>query len=243
MSTGPSKLLMGLEPLRAAAEYGMGWLLNSPLQSIVQPGDGHSVIVFPGLGTGDGTTQYLRNFLNSIGYDAHGWGMGRNYGPRKGMEVMMLDIEELVFSTYLQAGQKPVTLIGWSLGGIYAREIAKLQPDLVRQVITLGTPFKATGGGTNAAALYEVLSGDTSHKDPNVIASIAIPPPVPFTSIYSKSDGIVHWECSIEDDTPITENIEIVGASHLGLGHNPVATYLIADRLTKTKDTWVKYTK
>lgn len=231
----PSKMLLGLEPMRGIAEYGMGLLLNMPLKSIVPHGDGHTVVVFPGLGGGDGTTLYLRKFLNDIGYVAHGWNLGRNYGPRHGMESMMYDIEEVVFSAFLAANQKPVTLIGWSLGGIYAREIAKLFPEYVRQVITLGTPFKASAGGTNAAGLYELLSGDNSHKDPHVIAEIAVPPVVPFTSIYSKTDGVVHWECSIEDAGPLVENIEVQGASHLGLGHNPLVMYCIAEKLLKTK--------
>ncbi len=239
---GPSKVLLGLEPFRGIAEYGMGWILNVPLKTICKPGDGHPVLIFPGLGGGDGTTHYLRTFLNDMGYDAHAWKLGRNLGPRKGMDAMMESIENRLLDVYNAAGQKQVSVIGWSLGGIYAREVAKRRPDLVRQVITLGTPFKASAGGTNAAGLYEVLSGgDTSHKDPQVIADIAVPPPVPFTSIYSKTDGVVHWECSIENDSPMAENIEVPGASHLGLGHNPIAMYLVADRLTKTRETWTMF--
>lgn len=241
--SSPSKMLLGLEPLRGVTEYGLGWLLNVPLKSVCTHGDGHPVIIFPGLGGGDGTTHYLRTFLNDIGYKAYGWDLGRNYGPRKGMASMMMDIEERLFEVYLESGQRPVSLIGWSLGGIYAREVAKMQPDQVRQVITMGTPFKASAGGTNAAGLYELLSGDNSHKDPNVIASIAVPPQVPFTSLYSKTDGVVHWECSIENTSPMAENIEIQGASHLGLGHNPIAMYLLANRLTRTKENWTMYTK
>jgi hypothetical protein len=238
---GPSKILLSLEPIRGISEYGLSWLMNVPLKSVCHKGDGHPVLVFPGLGGGDGTTQYLRMFLNDIGYNANPWKLGRNLGPRKGMEAMITSLEDRLRQIYEGSGNQQVSVIGWSLGGIYAREVAKRLPDMVRQVITLGTPFKATAGGTNAAGLYEVLSGDNSHKDPNVMAEIAIPPSVPFTSIYSKTDGVVHWECSLEDSGHNTENIEIPGASHMGLGHNPIAMYLISHRLQNTRDTWVPY--
>jgi esterase/lipase len=135
---------------------------------------------------------------------------------------------------------QPVSIIGWSLGGIYAREIAKEIPNIVRQVITLGTPFKGTDQ-TNAALLYELLSKDTSHKDPTILKRIAEPPPVPFTSIFSKSDGVVYWESSIEEAGKQIENIEVPGACHLGLGHNPISMFIIANRLAQQKDTWVPY--
>lgn len=239
---GPSKMLLGLEPFRGATEYGLGWLLNMPLKTICKAGDSHPIIVFPGLGTADGSTHYIRTFLNDIGYKAYPWNLGRNLGPRKGMADMMSRLEARLLEVYEDSGQQEISLIGWSLGGIYARELAKLHPEMVRQVITLGTPFKASAGGTNAEGLYEILSGDTSHRNPDVIAQIAIPPEVPFTSLYSKSDGVVHWECSIEDTGPLWENIEVPAASHLGLGHNPIAMYLIADRLTKCKENWTLFT-
>jgi hypothetical protein len=118
--------------------------------------------------------------------------------------------------------------------------MAKINPDIVRQVITLGTPFKSVTG-TNLDFLYEKLCGDTSHKDPKVLKRIAQPPPVPFTSIYSKTDGVVHWHASIEDTGTQSENIEIPGASHLGLGHNPISMYILANRLIQTRETWSPY--
>lgn len=240
--SGPSKILLGLEPLRSIAEYGAGWLLNTQLKHACIRGDGHPVLILPGLGGGDMATHHLRTFLHDIGYDAQPWNLGRNLGPREGMPKMMAALEARLHEIYIASGNREVSIIGWSLGGIYARELGKLQPAITRQVITLGTPFKASAGGTNAASLYEVLSGDNSHKDPNVISQIAIPPTIPFTSIYSKTDGVVHWECSIEDAGPTTENIEIIGASHLGLGHNPIVMYIISDRLSKTKQSWNLYT-
>ncbi len=237
----PSKALLSVEGMRAIYEYGLGWLLKVPLEFISPRGDGHPVMVIPGLGTGDGSTHYIRNFIDGLGYESHSWGLGRNLGPRKGLNNLMIQLSDRIKEISKLSGGQQISLIGWSLGGIYAREVAKLEPNLVRQVITLGTPFKGEEGGTNATLLYEILSKDKSHKDPNIIKKIAIPPIVPFTSIYSKTDGVVHWECSIETEGPISENIEIPGASHLGLGHNPISMYVIANRLSQTKILWAPY--
>jgi len=236
----PSKFLLSIEIVRAIYEYGLGWLLAAPLQYISPKGDGHPVIVLPGLGTADGSTHYVRHFLNELGYDARPWGLGRNMGPQDGMDTMLEQLSQLVRDVSISSGGQQVSIIGWSLGGIYAREMAKVAPDIVRQVITLGTPFKG-GTGTNADFLYELLTKDLSHKDPEVLRKIAEPPPVPFTSIYSKTDGVVYWESSLEDAGDQSENIEIPGACHLGLGHNPISMYVIANRLTQTRETWKPY--
>lgn len=237
----PSKALLSLEGVRSIYEYGLGWALNIPLQYLSPRGDGHPVMVIPGLGTADGSTHYVRNFLGNMGYSPHAWGQGRNLGPRKGLDALLNQLAERVLDISNESGGQQVSVIGWSLGGVYGRELAKLIPDNVRQVITLGTPFKGDAAGTNATFLYELLSKDRSHKNPDVLRKIAAPPPVPFTSIYSKTDGVVHWKCSIEDEGPRAENVEIFGASHLGLGHNPFSMFVIADRLTQTPDLWTPY--
>ena len=235
----PSKLLLSVEGIRSLYEYAVGWILNMPLQYICPKGDGHPVMVIPGLGTADGSTHYIRNFIEGLGYEPHSWGMGRNLGPRRGFDNMLEQLVKNLTVIYEGAGNTPVSLIGWSLGGIYAREIAKRAPHMVRQVITLGTPFKGDiSSGTNATALYELLSRDKSHKDPIIIKQLSTVPPVPFTSIYSKSDGVVDWECSIESEGEYIENVEVPAASHLGLGHNPVSMYIVATRLSQTKATW-----
>lgn len=239
----PSKALLSIEGIRSIYEYLLGWALSVPLQYISPAGDGHPVMVLPGLGAADGSTHYIRNHLYKLGYDTHPWGMGRNLGPRNGIDAMLSQLANRVQVIYEQSGQQQVSIIGWSLGGIYAREIAKLVPDNVRQVITLGTPFKGGSSDTNASLLYEILSRDSSHRDPNILKRISNPPPVPFTSIYSKSDGVVNWQASIEEVSPTSENIEIPGASHLGLGHNPIAMYVVAERLTQAKETWEPYRK
>ena len=237
----PSKLLLSVEGIRSIYEYGLAWALHMPLQYIAPKGDGHPVMIIPGLGAADGSTYYLRNFIRSLGYRSYTWGQGRNLGPRQGLDNLLSDIHKRIEKIYRANDNQPVSLIGWSLGGIYSREVAKIDPSLIRQVITMGTPFKGTAASTNASFLYEILSNDTSHKDPVVLQKISEPPPVPFSSIYSKSDGVVHWKASIEYPAPMIENIEIPGASHLGLGHNPISMYVIADRLTQHRYNWKPY--
>lgn len=241
--TAPSKMLLAFETTRAIFEYCQSLFLTAPLKFISPRGDGHPVIILPGLGTADGSTHFARNFLSGLGYNVHPWGLGRNMGPRRGLEKLTLDIEDRVRSISEAAGGAKVSVIGWSLGGIYARELAKSHPSLVRQVITLGTPFKVRLGATNAQFLYELLSKDKSHLDPAFIDQISLKPPVPFTSIYSKSDGVVSWECSIEEEDEFAENIQVPYASHLGLGHNPITMYLLANRLSQPENNWQRYSK
>ncbi len=239
--SSPSKLLLILEAVRSLFEYGQSIFLNIPLQYTSPRGDGHPVIIFPGLGTADGSTLFVRTFLTNIGYTVYPWGFGRNMGPRNGIEKLTADMVTHITKISKENNGARVTLIGWSLGGIYVREIAKICPELVRQVITLGTPFKGDPHATNATMLYEFLCKDKSHYNPEIIESIAKCPNVPFTSLYSKTDGVVSWKCSIETESDYSENIEIPGASHLGLGHNPISMHIIANRLAQPDGLWRRY--
>lgn len=199
-------------------------------------GDGHPVIVFPGLGATDLTTAPLRNFLEDRGYVAHPWRQGFNFGPRKGvLEACRAQVAEVA----AQHGGK-VSLIGWSLGGVYAREMAKEQPGLVRCVVTLGSPFAGHPRATNAWRFYQLVSGQRVDADPALIEQLAVPPPVPTTSIYSRTDGVVAWQCSLNPESPIAENIE-VHASHLGMGVNPLVMYAVADRLAQPAEAWQRF--
>jgi triacylglycerol esterase/lipase EstA (alpha/beta hydrolase family) len=239
--TAPSKLLLILEAVRSLFEYTQSILLSMPLHYLAPRGDGHPVVVIPGLGASDDSTHYIRGFLSNIGYNVYSWGMGRNLGPRNGLDKLTADVVDRIQGISDENNGAKVSIIGWSLGGIYAREIAKAAPHLVRQVITLGTPFKGDPAATNVTSLYEFLSKDKSHYDPTIVESVAKKPDVPFTSIYSKTDGIVSWESSIEDESDISENIEIPAASHLGLGHNPICMHVIANRLSQPEDNWQHY--
>ena len=136
--------------------------------------------------------------------------------------------------------REKVSLIGWSLGGVYARELAKEFADRVRCVVTLGTPFSGHPRATNAWRFYEVVSGQSVADNQALIDQLKEPPPVPTTSIYSRTDGVVAWQCSVNPNHPHTENIE-VHASHIGMGMNPLALYAIADRLRQDPAHWQRF--
>jgi pimeloyl-ACP methyl ester carboxylesterase len=226
----PGPLLLALE-WRAPWEYGAS-IASLPLLRSAPRGDGHPVLVFPGLAASDFSTLPLRRFLRDRGYAPHRWKQGMNLGPRPGVISSSL---HRIRDLHHRYGKK-VSLIGWSLGGVYARELAKLAPDDVRFVITLGTPFKGNPKATNAWRLYELASG---HRvdDARLHTGLHEAPPVPTTSIYSRTDGVVAWQCSVQDEGPLAENIE-VQASHVGMGMNPMVFFAIADRLAQPDGQW-----
>lgn len=231
MHRPPGPLLMLMEARApwewAALMAAMPWLARLPV------GDGHPVLVLPGLGANDLSTLPLRNFLQARGYTPYGWGQGFNFGPRN--QHALGHSLHRAFELARRHGEK-VSLLGWSLGGIYAREIAKEIPERVRCVITLGTPFAGHPRATNAWRFFEWVSGQSSH-DEAMLEQIRRPPPVPTTSLYSKTDGVVAWHCSLNEASPLAENIE-VHASHVGMGMNPLALYAIVDRLAQDPAHW-----
>jgi len=178
------------------------------------------------------STLALRAFLVERGYRPHGWRLRFNLGPRGGVLERSLDrVREIRRAT----GRK-VSLLGWSLGGIYAREIAKLAPDDVRCVITLATPFTGDPRANNAWRIYELASGQ-SLDDLDSIQRVRETPPVPTTALFSRSDGIVAWQCCVQEPGREAESVEVT-ASHIGMGVNPVAWYVIADRLAQREGHW-----
>lgn len=232
----PSKTLMLLEG-RAVSEFGAFWLMR-PWLSATPRGDGHPVLVLPGLLADDTSTRPLRGFLNSHGYKAHGWKQGRNLGLRGSVEADMLARVEELYERY---GGRRISLVGWSLGGLFTRQLAKIVPDKVRCMISLGSPFAGSPKATNAWRLYEAASG-TKVDDDDLIndGTLEAAPPVPTTSIFSRTDGICAWQNCLNEDGPEAENIEVCG-SHLGLGHHPAAVYAIADRLAQPEGQWKKF--
>ena len=226
----PGALLLALEG-RAPWEFAAS-IAAAPWLRRLPRGDGHRVLVLPGLAANDLTTLPMRTFLKDRGYAALPWEQGLNLGPRAGV----LDaLRERVRALCALDGRQ-VSLLGWSLGGVYARELAKEMPELVRCVITLGSPFSGPPQATNAWWLFARVSG---HPEPDAAmqAALRVPPPVPTTSIYSRTDGIVAWQCSLNRASPLAENIE-VHASHIGLGLNPLAMVAIADRLAQDPARW-----
>lgn len=194
-------------------------------------GDGHTVIVFPGLASDHKATAPLRKFCKEQGYDTRDWGRGLNRGPAGNVDRWIEALAEHV-DRLLPQPDRQFSLIGWSLGGIYAREVAKLLPGRTRRVITLGTPFAGTADQTNVGWVYRLLNGRSAAEDPRLSRRMRQAPPVPTTSIYSRSDGVVAWQACLDVAGPNVENIE-VGGSHCGLGWNPRALAVIADRLAR----------
>jgi len=230
----PSTLNLLLEG-RAIHEFG-AFLGALPLLGLAAKGDGHPVIVFPGLLASDSSTKPLRIFLESRNFNVCGWGLGRNRGLRDGdgLQEQMLDLIE---RQHLQHGRK-VSLVGWSLGGIYARQLAKLVSDKVRCVVTLGSPFAGSPKSTNAWRAYEWASGQSVDKaPPDFAASLVDPPPVPTTAIYSRSDGICAWQGCVEQSGSASESIEVY-SSHCGMGFNPLVLYALSDRLAQPEQNW-----
>jgi pimeloyl-ACP methyl ester carboxylesterase len=229
----PHALLLALE-WRAVWE--MASLFPAiPLLRSAARGDGHPVLVFPGLAANDLSTIPMRLFLAERGFVPQGWNFGFNTGPKRGILNGCIEhVRELAD----HHGEK-VSLVGWSLGGLYARETAKSVPELVRNVVTLGTPFTGNPMASHARRLYEALSG-YKLGNPALHRQLRTPPPVPTTSIFSRTDGVVHWRCSLQDEGEQTENLE-VPASHLGLGLNPFTFFALADRLAQPEGKWAKF--
>jgi pimeloyl-ACP methyl ester carboxylesterase len=206
-----------------------------PALGLVPRGDGHPVLVLPGFTSSDAGTWFLRGALSAKGYAAERWGLGSNLGPHprivRGVQRRLLTLAERHGRT--------VSIVGWSLGGVYARELARAYPDHVRVVVTLGSPFRMREPDSSSAqALYRRLA---PRRDPFAGRHDAEhargPLPVPTTSIYTRTDGVVRWHACIDEVGPASENVEVRG-THSGLGLNPAALVAVADRLAQPEGGW-----
>ncbi|QPF89752.1 esterase/lipase family protein [Bradyrhizobium commune] len=224
----PPALGLLLAEARGLLEFNASLLL-SPLLMRAPRGDGHPVLALPGFLASDLSMAPLRRYLSELGYEAHAWRMGRNLGGLARMrEALRVRLAEI----HAASGRK-VSLVGWSLGGVYARDLALQAPEMVRNVVTLGSPFANDVRATNATALYEMMSGERVEDMAELRAAIAGELPVPATSIYSRTDGIVNWRTCLLQPSERAENIEVHLASHIGLGVNPAALWAVADRLAQ----------
>lgn len=224
----PSMGLYLSEPLRGALRMSTlpmaaPWLARAPR------GQRHGVLVLPGLMATDTSTGLLRRFLRGLGHTVWGWRLGRNLGPTQ----HILDGLPRALHLLAERTGSSVTVIGWSLGGIYARELARSRPSQIRQVITLGSPFALTDRRQSRADRAFRSRAHLHARDwtPSW-EKLARPIPVPSTAVYSKRDGIVHWRTCIEPASERHENVE-VRCAHLGFGVDPATLWLVADRLAQ----------
>lgn len=231
----PSKVLTALE-YRAVTEA-ISWAALQPLLKNLKRGDGHPVFVMPGFMATDRSTARLRVLLRGLRYRTYGWGLGSNLGPTPDIVNGFADR----FSYIVEREERPVSLIGWSLGGIYARELAKINPQHVRQVITLGSPFRMQPGDDSAAsAMWKSLKHlHVPGAQDNMMHSEGALR-VPSTSVYTRTDGIVDWRSCLETRGPISENVEVLG-SHCGLGFHPAVAVVVADRLAQPVGQWKRF--
>jgi pimeloyl-ACP methyl ester carboxylesterase len=236
LDDGPALPLYLTEPGRAVGDYGL-YLAALPLISRLPRGDGHPVLVLPGLLADDISTRTLRAVLRRLGYDAQGWGLGRNIGPTAACVNGTRDLLTHLSDKH----QRPVSLIGWSLGGIFARDLARQSPESARQVITLGSPFRlARNSQSRATKVFDRFSHLHVEHRTLPLESESIPLTVPATSIYSHYDGIVHWQTCLNTPGERCENIAVM-ASHLGLGHHPASIWAVADRLAQREGAWTPF--
>lgn len=236
----PHPLLTWTEGHRLLVEAAAFAALGPLLRRLPQ-GDGHPVWVLPGFMASDASTLPLRRLLRRRGYNAHAWGFGRNLGPRGDLTDRMIDW----LRTLHRDTGRTVSLVGQSLGGIYARELARMAPECVRQVITLGSPFGSVdGGGTHpgVSRLFEVMVDRRVDmlQEEHFFARIDEPVGVPTTAVFSKLDGIAHWRTCIEREHPLTDNVEVHG-SHCGMAINPQVLYVIGDRLAQPDGAWRRF--
>ncbi len=236
--------LMGLammEPLRFAAE---AWTttLTWPLLATAPRGDGHAVMVLPGFATSDAMTVLLRWYLASLGYDVHGWELGWNmdqHAAGENGEHVARRIADLA----ALSGRK-VSLVGWSLGGVIAREAARRDHGSLRQVIALGSPFTGDPSATSLSTAYEWLTGNSVGSDDTRAryAEGHLPLPVPSSAIFSRTDGVTAWQNCVSETDARTEVIE-VHASHFGMVSNPAVFWAVADRLAQAEGQWAPFTR
>lgn len=233
----PPSMILTLSEGRGLMEFAAGMALR-PMMLTAPRGDGHPVLVLPGFMASDRSTGFLRGYLKALGHDARAWGNGRNLGRFYRMREVL---SRQLLALHQETGRK-VSLVGWSLGGVFSRYLALTHPEAVRMVITLGSPFAADINATNAKRLYEFMSGE-GEPDPNDLSRLAGDLPVPNSSIFTRLDGVVNWRTCVPKPAPNAEAIEVHLASHLGIGGNPAALWAVADRLAQPEGAFTPFAR
>lgn len=219
------KLLLGES--RALLAYGR-YLMKGMDRSQLPRGEGQPVLVLPGFGASDVSTRPLRRALTKLGYCVYGWAQGTNLGMNQQRRELLFSQLEMIHARHGQG----VALVGWSLGGVFARELARLKPELVSQVFTMGSPINGDPDGNNVSSLFRLFNPGKMPSDRQAFEARIPAPPVRCTAIYTRQDGIVAWRCCLENETPSTENVEVQG-THVGMPCNPQVLAAIAERLAR----------
>lgn len=236
----PSALLTALEFPRWIGEYTASRVLDtvSPASNV---GEGRPVLVLPGFAANDFLTGRLRAHLRQRGFHVHGWRLGRNVGLTDRLVDGLIDR----FVEVADRHGEPVSIVGWSFGGLLARRIAHEHPERVRQIICLGSPWRADGERTRATSMFERsrIRHGISDRARDIVDQLREPVPVPTTAIWSRSDGITSWSgCAVDETTTpaIAENIE-VHSSHVGLVASPLVLAVVVNRLRQDPDAWQRF--
>lgn len=207
--------------------YFMGCVFFMWFYKYVKTSQPHPVMVVPGFLGSDLSTALLRRFLRKLGYSVYPWGLKRNLANLEDLPKLAGRLQGIY-----DEHQQPVTLIGWSLGGVYVRELAKQNPAVVRRVITLGSPFADLEAPNHARWIFNLI-----HKgaaiDPDFLSKIPAPAPVPTHALYSKQDGIVPWEACREPVEDATHQNIQVRSSHMGFVSNKRVFRILAALLQK----------
>lgn len=210
----PSWLLHFTEVFRAIIETFRGYFYvkRKPFENV---GNGIPVMVVPGLLSTDWATTLLRKYLGKLGFNVSGWEMGMNLGRMESLEAL----KEKVRLLHKSSGQK-IILIGWSMGGIFSREVAKQMPECVRQLITIGSPFANVNAPNHAKWIFDLLN-NRNKIDEEFTRQLPQPASVKTLCLYSKRDGIVPWQACMELNEDELHRNEEVKSSHFGMGANP----------------------
>ena len=229
----PMPLLLALEARALGAPFLA--LAASPVLARAPKGDGHPVVVIPPFGAADQFTVGLRTFIRTRGYDVQKWGRSEILGLHRLVTVAISRVQQVRDET-----RQRVSLVGHSLGGVYAREVARHIPDDIRCVVTLGSPSQDLKANY-VWPMFEVATGTKVGSLPQeFVEQMRTAPPVPTTSIFSRSDAVVAWKSVVDRSPGQVENVEVPG-SHIGLPFNPWALYVVADRLAQPDGEWTPF--
>lgn len=240
-ASAPARALMYLELPRWVGEYAASRTLDlvTPARDV---GHGRPVLVLPGFSANDAMTGRLRGHLKRHGFRVHGWKLGRNHGLTDRLVDGVVDR----FGQLAEQYDEPVSIVGWSFGGLLARWLAHERPDDVRQIVCLGSPWRAEGERTRATAMFERSREryGISERAREIVDRARGPVPVPTTAVWSRTDGVVPWKgCRVDDatDPAPAENVEVL-SSHVGMVANPLVLAVVVDRLAQDPAEWQPFT-